>query len=110
MIPWANVDNHARPGEEAARLVQPPELAEKEALMTTVGFLYPGHAAEDDYPRMERILGNGLRLAVEHGQHGPPVTPHGRFVPPEIVLLPHIDTVWRDRMIVNNPRIRPGGE
>jgi maleate cis-trans isomerase len=34
--------------------------------MTTVGFLYPGHAAEDDYPRMERILGDGIRLAVEH--------------------------------------------
>ncbi|GDY33573.1 maleate cis-trans isomerase family protein [Gandjariella thermophila] len=34
--------------------------------MTTVGFLYPGHAAEDDYPRMERILGDGVRLLVAH--------------------------------------------
>jgi maleate cis-trans isomerase len=38
----------------------------EEASMTTVGFLYPGHAAEDDYPRMESILGEGIRLAVEH--------------------------------------------
>lgn len=34
--------------------------------MTTVGFLYPGHAAEDDYPRIAGMLGNGVRLAVEH--------------------------------------------
>lgn len=37
--------------------------------MTTVGFLYPGHAAEDDYPRMQRILRPALadlELAVEH--------------------------------------------
>lgn len=40
--------------------------------MTTVGFLYPGHAAEDDYPLAERILsgpggaGDEVRLVVEH--------------------------------------------
>ncbi|MBO0839452.1 MAG: aspartate/glutamate racemase family protein [Sciscionella sp.] len=37
--------------------------------MTTVGFLYPGHAAEDDYPRMRRALLPSLadlELAVEH--------------------------------------------
>jgi maleate isomerase len=34
--------------------------------MTTVGFLYPGHAAEDDYPRFERMLGGAHRLVVEH--------------------------------------------
>ncbi|MGH3438196.1 MAG: maleate cis-trans isomerase family protein [Sciscionella sp.] len=32
----------------------------------TVGFLYPGHAAEDDYPRMQRMLSDSVRLAVEH--------------------------------------------
>jgi maleate isomerase len=32
----------------------------------TVGFLYPGHAAEDDYPRGQRLLGDRWRLAVEH--------------------------------------------
>ncbi|BCJ30718.1 maleate cis-trans isomerase family protein [Actinocatenispora sera] len=32
----------------------------------TVGFLYPGHAAEDDYPRAQRLLGDRWRLAVEH--------------------------------------------
>ncbi|HEX3733085.1 MAG TPA: maleate cis-trans isomerase [Mycobacteriales bacterium] len=34
--------------------------------MTTVGFIYPGHAAEDDYPLAEKLLGEGLTLAVEH--------------------------------------------
>jgi len=37
--------------------------------MTTVGFLYPGHAAEDDYPRMARLLessGNPVDLVVAH--------------------------------------------
>lgn len=34
--------------------------------MTTIGFLYPGHAAEDDYPRFERMLGGAHRLVVEH--------------------------------------------
>lgn len=34
--------------------------------MTTVGFIYPDHAAEDDYPRAEKLLGGGIRLAVEH--------------------------------------------
>ncbi|RZQ60787.1 aspartate/glutamate racemase family protein [Amycolatopsis suaedae] len=34
--------------------------------MTTVGFIYPDHAAEDDYPLAERMLGDGLSLPVEH--------------------------------------------
>jgi maleate isomerase len=34
--------------------------------MATVGFLYPGHAAEDDYPRMRRMLGDEHQLVVEH--------------------------------------------
>jgi maleate cis-trans isomerase len=34
--------------------------------MATIGFLYPGHAAEDDYPRIERMLGGAHRLVVEH--------------------------------------------
>ncbi|TCP51879.1 maleate isomerase [Tamaricihabitans halophyticus] len=34
--------------------------------MTTIGFIYPDHAAEDDYPRMEQVLGGDVRLAVEH--------------------------------------------
>ncbi|MEU6488343.1 decarboxylase [Streptomyces sp. NPDC046887] len=33
--------------------------------MTTVGLLYPGHAAEDDYPRMETLL-TGVRVSVVH--------------------------------------------
>ncbi|MGH3735318.1 MAG: maleate cis-trans isomerase family protein [Micromonosporaceae bacterium] len=32
--------------------------------MTTVGFLYPGHAAEDDYPLAAAAL--GVELVVEH--------------------------------------------
>ncbi|GAA2957634.1 decarboxylase [Streptomyces enissocaesilis] len=34
--------------------------------MTAVGFLYPGHSAEDDYPRMETLLDSDVRLAVVH--------------------------------------------
>lgn len=34
--------------------------------MKTVGFIYPDHAAEDDYPRAERILGSDVQLPVEH--------------------------------------------
>jgi len=32
----------------------------------TIGFIYPDHAAEDDYPLAERILGDGTALPVEH--------------------------------------------
>ncbi|GAA1842732.1 aspartate/glutamate racemase family protein [Pseudonocardia ailaonensis] len=34
--------------------------------MTTVGILYPGFSAEDDYPRAERLLGDGSRLPLVH--------------------------------------------
>jgi maleate cis-trans isomerase len=32
----------------------------------TIGFLYPDHAAEDDYPYAEKLLGDTAKLAVEH--------------------------------------------
>lgn len=32
----------------------------------TVGMLYPGFSAEDDYPRMERLLGGEVSLPVVH--------------------------------------------
>ncbi|MFD5814643.1 decarboxylase [Streptomyces sp. NPDC127038] len=34
--------------------------------MTALGILYPGHAAEDDYPRIEQLLGSDVRLTVVH--------------------------------------------
>lgn len=34
--------------------------------MGTVGFIYPDHAAEDDYPFAERLLGFQISLPVEH--------------------------------------------
>lgn len=34
--------------------------------MPTVGILYPGYSAEDDYPTLERLLGDGVRLPVVH--------------------------------------------
>ncbi|MFF9867880.1 decarboxylase [Streptomyces sp. NPDC013953] len=37
--------------------------------MTTVGLLYPGHSAEDDYPRVEALL-NGLNLPIVHTDIG----------------------------------------
>ncbi|MGR8010384.1 maleate cis-trans isomerase family protein [Streptomyces hypolithicus] len=38
--------------------------------MTAVGFLYPGHSAEDDYPRIEMLLGGDVRLSVVHTDIG----------------------------------------
>jgi maleate cis-trans isomerase len=40
------------------------------AARTTVGFLYPGHAAEDDYPRAATLLGAGVSLPVVHTSVG----------------------------------------
>lgn len=34
--------------------------------MTTIGLLYPGYAAEDDYPFMETLLPEGIGLPVVH--------------------------------------------
>ncbi|MCX5333853.1 decarboxylase [Streptomyces sp. NBC_00140] len=38
--------------------------------MTALGFLYPGHSAEDDYPRIEQLLGSDVRLDVVHTDIG----------------------------------------
>ncbi|GAB7108638.1 aspartate/glutamate racemase family protein [Streptomyces phaeofaciens JCM 4814] len=38
--------------------------------MTTLGFLYPGHSAEDDYPRIEQLLGSDIRLDLVHTDVG----------------------------------------
>ncbi len=38
--------------------------------MATVGFLYPGYSAEDDYPRLEKLLGGGIRLPLAHTDIG----------------------------------------
>ncbi|MEW2527311.1 decarboxylase [Streptomyces sp. NPDC047071] len=38
--------------------------------MTALGFLYPGHSAEDDYPRVEQLLGSDVRLQVVHTDIG----------------------------------------
>nr|WP_202525449.1 decarboxylase [Streptomyces sp. SID4926] len=34
--------------------------------VTALGFLYPGHAAEDDYPRIEQTLASDIRLPLVH--------------------------------------------
>ncbi|MYW66002.1 decarboxylase [Streptomyces sp. SID8379] len=38
--------------------------------MTALGFLYPGHSAEDDYPRIEMLIDSDVRLAVVHTDIG----------------------------------------
>ncbi|MFC9280066.1 decarboxylase [Streptomyces collinus] len=38
--------------------------------MTALGFLYPGHSGEDDYPRIEQLLGSDIRLDVVHTDIG----------------------------------------
>jgi maleate cis-trans isomerase len=46
-----------------------PTPPEPPAETTTIGFIYPDHAAEDDYPLAEQLLGGdaaGIKLPVEH--------------------------------------------
>ncbi|MCX4969545.1 decarboxylase [Streptomyces sp. NBC_00654] len=38
--------------------------------MTTVGLLYPGHSAEDDFPRIEIMLDSDIRLPLFHTETG----------------------------------------
>ncbi|WP_156726599.1 maleate cis-trans isomerase family protein [Streptomyces apocyni] len=38
--------------------------------MTALGFLYPGHSAEDDYPRIEMLLASDIRLVLIHTDIG----------------------------------------
>ncbi|WP_329410275.1 decarboxylase [Streptomyces sp. NBC_00704] len=38
--------------------------------MTALGFLYPGHSAEDDYPRIEQLLGSDIRVDLVHTDAG----------------------------------------
>ncbi|MFE9356998.1 maleate cis-trans isomerase family protein [Streptomyces olivaceoviridis] len=38
--------------------------------MTALGFLYPGHFAEDDYPRIEQLLGSDIRVELVHTDIG----------------------------------------
>lgn len=38
--------------------------------MTALGILYPGHFAEDDYPRIEQLLGSDVRVDLVHTETG----------------------------------------
>ncbi|WP_217144020.1 aspartate/glutamate racemase family protein [Streptomyces sp. AC627_RSS907] len=38
--------------------------------MTALGFLYPGHCGEDDYPRIEQLLGSDIRVDLVHTDIG----------------------------------------
>ncbi|MEV5363019.1 decarboxylase [Streptomyces cellulosae] len=38
--------------------------------MTALGFLYPGHSAEDEYPRIELLLGGDIRVDLVHTDIG----------------------------------------
>ncbi|MFF3498349.1 aspartate/glutamate racemase family protein [Streptomyces sp. NPDC003247] len=38
--------------------------------MTALGVLYPGHSAEDDYPRIEQLLGSDIRVELVHTDIG----------------------------------------
>lgn len=38
--------------------------------MTALGLLYPGHSAEDDYPRIEMLIDSDIRLPVVHTDIG----------------------------------------
>ncbi|MFJ3229545.1 decarboxylase [Streptomyces sp. NPDC086787] len=43
--------------------------------MTALGILYPGHFAEDDYPRIEQLLGGDIRVDLVHTDPGEDGTP-----------------------------------
>ena len=50
-----------------------PTHADAEEAVPAVGFLYPGHSAEDDYPSLERMLAAGgppVRLRLVHTDIG----------------------------------------
>ncbi|MEU5363075.1 decarboxylase [Streptomyces sp. NPDC005925] len=38
--------------------------------MTALGLLHPGHFAEDDYPRIEQLLGSDIRVDLVHTDTG----------------------------------------
>lgn len=38
--------------------------------MTALGLLLPGHSAEEDYPRIEQLLGSDIRVDVVHADIG----------------------------------------
>jgi maleate cis-trans isomerase len=38
--------------------------------LTTVGVLYPGHSAEDDYPLLEELIGGDVAFRVQHTDIG----------------------------------------
>lgn len=38
--------------------------------MTALGFLYPGHSGEGDYPRIEQLLGSDIRVDLVHTDIG----------------------------------------
>ena len=38
--------------------------------MTALGLLYPGHSAEDDYQRIEQLLGSDIRVDLVHADIG----------------------------------------
>ncbi|MFJ9814448.1 decarboxylase [Streptomyces sp. NPDC101151] len=38
--------------------------------MTALGFLYPGHSGEADYPRIEQLLGSDIRVDLVHTDIG----------------------------------------
>ena len=39
-------------------------------MAVTIGMLYPGFGAEDDYPFMEELLGEGIHLPLVHTSVG----------------------------------------
>ena len=41
-------------------------MDDKPAKNVTIGILYPGYSAEDDYPLAEKLLGNDVHLKVVH--------------------------------------------
>lgn len=43
-----------------------PDVDEEAIPVHTVGILYPGYSAEDDYPALETLLGADVRLPVVH--------------------------------------------
>ncbi|GAT79488.1 decarboxylase [Streptomyces sp. F-3] len=67
--------------------------------MTALGLLHPGHFAEDDYPRIEQLLGSDIRVDLVHTDPGEDVRRVGTL----------LETGLLERLVPGTERLRLAG-
>jgi maleate cis-trans isomerase len=87
---YSNVPGRQPPGQHLSIAVGVSASRKGADVSTTIGMLYPGSAAEDDYPLLEKILGHDVSLPVVYTSVG--VDAH------EVTAL--LDLGSTDRLIV----------